>query len=184
MAVYCSWAVEYRDSERWALCTGQLAWRGINPWRRSHGLEPSLGITLDLERRPPRLGEWGLAGLAPTASEDCPVFISWPGCGSLLKRGCWALYIKQLNTGMLAQFTFCLLTLWQCCLGKPPSPLAQRGKDLPGVTQRGGGCARIVSQLCFQILPHLVTLQPGSILALPTLPPFPQGGPLAKHELS
>lgn len=82
--------------------------------------------------------------------------------------------------------------MWQCCLGKPPSSLAQREKELAqGHPERRWPCQGSGSALLpnpstwlhfIQGLPRWFSLVPS--LKLTVLPQFPQGGPLAKQKLS
>jgi hypothetical protein len=61
MTMYHSWAVEYRDSQRWALSQGQTDMEGHKSVQTgSHSLEPSRGVTLGTRAQARRVGS-GLA---------------------------------------------------------------------------------------------------------------------------
>lgn len=133
--MYHSWAVEDRDSQRWALSKGQLAQRGHKSLEiENYGPEPSLGVTLGAGAKAAKARRVGWPGICSDSltrmlSPHLLAEVMWPYTDP-----------PDMRISLRSLFAFC-----PCgsASGEPPSPLAREGRSLPSIIQRGGGCARI-----------------------------------------
>lgn len=68
--MYCSWAVEYRDSQRWALSRGQTGMKEINPCKQGATASSPAGESpWELEPRLPVPAEQGSGMACPDSLE-------------------------------------------------------------------------------------------------------------------
>lgn len=130
MITYCSWAVEYRDPQRWALSKGRLAWRDMNPWKQgATASRPAGESPRELEPRLPRPRERGLAWLVRHL-------------GRLPSPHRLAVLMQPLHEGLSAQFPG--QPAPGACSGPPGEPFclfcvrAAREATIPTCPEHGG----------------------------------------------